>query len=133
MITLALLALLLAACSNVPGDTDITSQVRANLLADGMNEIYDVIRVDKTNGRTVNDNTYEAQISYALKFKVSYAEIARDAQKSMTDLGDSFEAMMVLTALEEMFGNFKQGEIKEFADSVLFAKTENGWQISEEL
>ena len=131
LLTLALLTLILAACSNLPGDAEITGQVRDSLLADGMHEIYDIIRVDKTNGRIVNDNEYEAQISYALKFKVDYVDIARDAQRSVADLGDSFEAMMVLTALEEMFGNFQQGEAKEFSDSVLFVKTENGWQLQE--
>jgi hypothetical protein len=119
-----ILLLLLAACANRPGDSDIQRQVTERLLGqDG--SLYVVENFRKTNGFEPSQNVYVAEVEYDLVFQKSLADLALN----LRDRNDPLLAGLDLVALGLKYGQFQAGERRHRSERVTFHKTERGWLL----
>ena len=119
-----ILLLLLAACANRPGDSDIQRQVTERLLGqDG--SLYVVENFRKTNGFEPSQNVYVAEVEYNLVFQKSLADLALN----LRDRNDPLLAGLDLVALGLKYGQFQAGERRHRSERVTFHKTERGWLL----
>jgi hypothetical protein len=116
--------LLLAACTNRPGDSDIQRQVTERLLSQGGN-LYVVENFRKTNGFEPSQNVYIAEVEYDLVFQKSLADLALN----LRERNDPLLAGLDLVALGLKYGQFQAGERRHRAEKVTFHKTERGWLL----
>lgn len=137
--SIALLLLIMTACSGKPGDAEVETQVLPLLIPENMQQIAEIKNLRKSNGFEVNDNTYAVDIDYDLVFKKSYAELAKPVDAAMqpqqgkTDIlagVASFFNGLNLIALNMAYGDFKAGDKVSKHDRVNFIKAENGWLLS---
>lgn len=116
--------LLLAACANRPGDSDIERQITERLLREG-GSLYVVENFRKTNGFEPSQNVYVAEVEYDLVFQQSLADLALN----LRDRGDPLLAGLDLVALGLKYGQFQAGERRHRAEKATFHKTERGWLL----
>jgi hypothetical protein len=128
LISSVVLVLFLSACSNKPGDAEIEKQIKASLM-EGGGELYEVVSVQKVNGREVSEKEYLAEAECELRFKVGLRDLRQQAHQSSRDWVAQIEAMAEIELLEEMFGPFNAGDVKKVKDVFAFAKTEKGWML----
>ena len=119
-----LLLLLLAACANRPGDSDIQRQVTERLLREG-GSLYTVENFRKVNGFESSQNVYVADVAYDLVFQKSLADLALN----LRDQNDPLLAGLDLMALGLKYGQFQAGERRPRTEQVTFHKTEQGWLL----
>jgi hypothetical protein len=119
-----LLALLLAACGNQPGDGDIRRQVTERLLGEGAG-IFTVENFRKTNGFEPSQNVYVADVEYDLLFQKSLADLALN----LRNRSDPVLAGLDLVALGLRYGQFQAGERQHRTEKATFLKTEKGWLL----
>lgn len=116
--------LLLAACANRPGDSEIERQITERLLREG-GSLYVVENFRKTNGFEPSQNVYVAEVEYDLVFQKSLADLALN----LRDRGDPLLAGLDLVALGLKYGQFQAGERRHRAEKATFHKTERGWLL----
>ncbi|POZ50935.1 hypothetical protein [Methylovulum psychrotolerans] len=130
------LLLMVAACSNKPGDSEIQSQVLPLLATASTKDIADIKNLRKTNGYETDGNTYAIDIAYDLVFKVNYADLAKTSmpKDSPDGLIEGLQSVITgfnLLGLNVTYGNFKAGDRFVKQDHLTFIKTENGWMLTE--
>lgn len=123
-ILLTIFILLLAACANRPGDSEIQRQVTERLLSEG-GSLYIVENFIKTNGFEPSQNVYVAEVEYDLVFQKSLADMALNLRNS----NDPLLAGLDVVALGVKYGQFQAGERRHRAEKVTFHKTERGWLL----
>ncbi len=116
--------LLLAACANRPGDSEIERQITERLLREG-GSLYIVENFRKTNGFEPSQNVYVAEVEYDLVFQKSLADLALN----LRDRSDPLLAGLDLVALGLKYGQFQTGERRHRAEKATFHKTERGWLL----
>ncbi|MDS4028571.1 MAG: hypothetical protein RKO66_00635 [Candidatus Contendobacter sp.] len=116
--------LLLAACANRPGDSEIERQITERLLREG-GSLYVVENFRKTNGFEPSQNVYVAEVEYDLVFQKSLADLALN----LRDRSDPLLAGLDLVALGLKYGQFQAGERRHRAEKATFHKTERGWLL----
>ena len=120
------LVLLLTACGVKPGDELIAQQVTAQLLQKHGNAIFEVVNMKKVNGISRDDNVYDAEVEYDLRFLVDLKDAADRLQQQS---GSIFAAGLEATALGLAYGNFKKGDALHKKEWVHFVRSEKGWLI----
>lgn len=120
------LLLLLSACSSKPDDALIAQQVSAALLQRHNGAIFEVINLRKVNGIVRNDNRYDAEVAYDLRFRVDLQDAAPLLQQHS---GSIFAAGVEATTLGLNYGNFKAGDTLHKQEWVHFVRSEQGWLI----
>ena len=123
-ILLPIFILLLAACANRPGDSEIQRQVTERLLGEG-GSLYIVENFVKTNGFEPSQHVYVAEVEYDLVFQKSLADMALNLRNS----NDPLLAGLDVVALGVKYGQFQAGERRHRAEQVTFHKTERGWLL----
>ena len=121
-------ALLLAACSMKPSDEMISQQVQQQLMQRYGDTIFEVANFKKINGITRDDNHYDAEVEYEMRFLVNLEDATDALQKKS---GSIFAAGMEATALGLTYGNFKKGETISKKEWVKFVRSEQGWMLDE--
>ncbi len=116
--------LLLTACANRPGDSDIERQITERLLSEG-GSLYVVENFRKTNGFEPGQNVYVAEVEYDLAFQKSLADLALN----LRDRSDPLLAGLDLVTLGLKYGQFQAGERRHRAEKATFHKTERGWLL----
>ena len=86
-----LAVILLTACSMKPNDATITQQVSTQLLQRHGDLIFEVVNFKKVNGISRDDNTYDAEVEYDLRFLVDLL-----AMLIRTKIEDNFFALASL-------------------------------------
>ena len=122
------LALLLTACSMKPSDELIAQQVTAMLLQQHGNAIFEVVNIKKVNGIARDDNHYDAEVEYEMRFLVDLEDATDALQKKS---GSIFAAGMEATALGLRYGNFKRGDTLHKKEWIYFVRSEQGWLIDQ--
>lgn len=117
---------------SAPSVSEIENQVAA-LHAKAYNgKLYDVVKVEKTNG--ILDKAtgiYTAETKVTLRFKMDFKNYAIARMKGVQPL-DFFTAAEREVEIDEMkgsYGVFKAGEEKTAIKSHFFQKTEKGWLL----
>ena len=121
-----LAVLLLSACSMKPSDELIAQQVTAQLLQQHGNAIFEVVNIKKVNGISRDDNRYEAEMEYDLRFVVDLKDATERLQAKS---GSIFSAGLEATALGLNYGNFKKGDTLHKKEWIYFVRSEQGWMI----
>ena len=119
--------LLLAACANRPGDSEIERQITVRLLREG-GSLYVVENFRKTNGFEPSQNVYVAEVEYDLVFQKSLADLALN----LRDRNDPLLAGLDLVTLGLRYGQFQAGERRHRAKQVTFHRTEQGWLLQDD-
>ena len=122
------LALLLTACSSKPDDALIAQQVTARLLQQHGSAIFEVVDIKKVNGIVRDDNHYEAEMEYDLRFLVDLKDATERLQAKS---GSIFSAGLEATALGLSYGNFKKGDTLHKTEWVYFVRSEQGWMLDQ--
>jgi hypothetical protein len=128
-IALLVAVILLSACSMKPSDEMIAQQVTAQLLQRHSNAIFEVTNFKKVNGIARDNNHYDAEVEYELRFVVDLKDAAERLQESS---GSIFAAGMEATALGLTYGNFKKGDGRHKKEWVHFVRSEQGWLIDQQ-
>lgn len=123
-----IIAVLLTACSMKPSDELIAQQVTAQLLQQHGSAIFEVVNIKKVNGISRDDNRYEAEVEYDLRFLVDLKDATERLQAKN---GSIFSAGMAATALGLSYGNFKKGDTLHKKEWVYFVRSEQGWLIDQ--
>lgn len=123
-----IIAVLLTACSMKPSDELIAQQVTAQLLQQHGSAIFEVVNIKKVNGISRDDNRYEAEVEYDLRFLVDLKDATERLQAKS---GSIFSAGMAATALGLRYGNFKKGDTLHKKEWVYFVRSEQGWLIDQ--
>ena len=133
-----LIVVLLSACSLKPTESEIKSQVVANILSDGGSDIFEVQNFQKVDGFEKDKRTYIANVKYELVFKKSIKELEVFASQSIKK-GNEFEQGMgalvstfAILALKLEYGNFEAGFRVPKEEKIVLVKTENGWHVVKE-
>ncbi|MGM0593077.1 MAG: hypothetical protein ACQETD_00960 [Pseudomonadota bacterium] len=129
LLSVVLIALLLAACSSKPSDQTIREQVTERLLERHGSTIFEVVNFQKTNGIPRDDNTYIAEVEYDLRFKLDLKEATEALQQRS---GSIFAAGMEAASLGITYGDFEAGDEVHRKERVRFVRAEKGWLIDEE-
>jgi hypothetical protein len=125
--TIALIALALGlfGCSSTPSASQVEQDVKTALTDGQTNTMYDVVSVNKTNGKKAGES-YEAEVEYTLKFRTSYVEWAKSAVESARG---NIMAQLAIPLFRMMYGDFKAGDVKKCKTWFAYSKTEKGWQF----
>lgn len=118
--------LLMAACSMKPSDEHIAKQMTDELLQRHDAAIFEVMNLRKVNGIKRDDNHYEAEVEYELRFLVDLKDATKRLEQQS---GNIFAAGMEATALGLTYGNFKKGDTIHKKEWVKFVRSEKGWLI----
>ena len=130
-ISIALLTVLLGACSGPPEDKAIEAMLRDSILSDGLGDLFVLENFSKTNGFRESDNVYIVDIEYDLVFQKSFIEVMREIRAEPTGPQyGMFGSKLVLAAIESNFGQFDAGDRIHKVDKVTLHKTEKGWQLA---
>jgi hypothetical protein len=130
-ISLALLAVLLSACSGLPEDKAIETMLRDSILSDGLGDLFVLENFTKTNGFRESDNVYIVDIEYDLVFQKSFNEVMREIRSDPTGPQyGMFGSKLVRAAIQSNFGQFDAGDRIHKEDKVTLHKTEKGWQLA---
>jgi hypothetical protein len=130
-ISIALLAVLLSACSGLPEDKAIETMLRDSILSDGLGDLFVLENFTKTNGFRESDNVYIVDIEYDLVFQKSFNEVMREIRADPTGPQyGMFGSKLVLAAIQSNFGQFDAGDRIHKEDKVTLHKTEKGWQLA---
>ena len=130
-ISIALLSILLSACSGLPEDKAIETMLRDSILSDGLGDLFVLENFSKTNGFRENDNVYIVNIEYDLVFQKSFIEVMREIRADPTGPQyGMFGSKLVLAAIQSNFGQFEAGDRIHKEDKVTLHKTEKGWQLA---
>jgi len=125
--------LILSGCSGKPSNRDIETQIKANLLEDGGEALFQIENFEKTNGFEKSKNIYIADVKYELVFKKGLDELTDDIkQTSENSVLEAMGAGLGVMALSMKYGNFKAGHRVPIEDKVTFIKTEKGWLLEQE-
>jgi len=127
-LALLLSALLLVACSTKPSDELVSQQVTAQLLQRHNAQVFEVVNLHKLNGIARDDNRYDVEVEYDLRFLVDLQDASKRLQQQS---GSIFAAGMEATALGLAYGNFKQGDTIHNKEWVHFVRSEKGWLIDQ--
>jgi hypothetical protein len=111
-----------------PSDEMIAQQVTAQLLQRHSSAIFEVTNLKKVNGISRDDNHYEAEVEYDLRFLVDLKDASERLQQKS---GSIFAAGMEATALGLTYGNFNKGDTIHQKEWVHFVRSEKGWLIEE--
>lgn len=118
------LLLLLAACTNQPGNSEIQRQITERLSIEGR-DLFAIENFRKTNGFESGQNVYVAEVEYDLVFRRSLADLALNLSKR----NDPVLAGLDLVALGLKYGQFEAGERLHRSEKATFHKTERGWLL----
>jgi hypothetical protein len=130
-ISIALLSILLSACSGLPEDKAIETMLRDSILSDGLGDLFVLENFSKTNGFRESDNVYIVNIEYDLVFQKSFIEVMREIRADPTGPQyGMFGSKLVLAAIQSNFGQFEAGDRIHKVDKVTLHKTEKGWQLA---
>ena len=130
-IVFTVLAVLLSACSGLPGDEEVESLVRDNLLTDGLGDLFSLENFHKTNGFRESDNVYIVDVEYDLVFQKSFIDVVKEIRADPTGPQyGMFGSKLVLTAIQANFGQFEVGDKIHKVEKVRLHRTEKGWQIA---
>jgi hypothetical protein len=121
-----LVAVLLGACSMKPSDELIAQQATTQLLQQYGDTIFEVSNFRKVNGISRDDNHYEAEVEYDLRFLVDLQDATERLQQKS---GSIFAASLEATALGLTYGNFKAGDTIHNKEWLHFVRSEKGWLI----
>lgn len=113
-----------------PSADEIEKQVSQVILSDGKDNIFGLANFQKVNGRSSQPDTYIADITYDLVFKVSLDDVGKHTSEEAGggEVGE-FSSIVASTAMLYKFGQFKAGDKLPKSESVTFHKTENGWLL----
>lgn len=137
-------AVFLTACSGKPSDSEIETQVVAQLVDNEVRQLASIESFTKTNGFEKDANTYVADIKYKVVFKKSLQDLAREAQQAAANNASTGDASLdkafsgaqgminglAMLAIQAKFGDFKRGDSLERTDRLAFIKTEKGWMLT---
>ena len=130
-IAIALLSILLGACSGPPEDKAIETLVRDSILSDGLGDLFMLENFTKTNGFRESDNVYIVDIEYDLVFQKSFIDVMREIRADPTGPQyGMFGSKLVLAAIQSNFGQFEMGDRIHKMDKVTLHQTEKGWQLA---
>ena len=130
-LSIALLSILLSACSGLPEDKAIESMLRDSILSDGLGDLFVLEKFTKTNGFRESDNVYIVDVEYDLVFQKSFTEVMREIRTDPTGPQyGMFGSKLVLAAIQSNFGQFEAGDRIHKVDKVTLHKTEQGWQLA---
>ena len=116
--------LLLVACANRPGESEIQRQITERLSIEG-GGLFTVENFRKTNGFESNQNVSVAEVEYDLVFQRSLADLALNLRKR----DDPVLAGLDLVALGLKYGQFEAGARLHRSEKATFHKTERGWLL----
>ena len=130
-ISIALLSVLLSACSGLPEDKAIETMLRDSILSDGLGDLFVLENFTKTNGFRESDNVYIVDIEYDLVFQKSFNEVMREIRVDPTGPQyGMFGSKLLLAAIQSNFGQFDAGDRIHKEDKVTLHKTEKGGQLA---
>lgn len=135
LFVLTLLTGLLTGCFGVSQPTD--SQVK-EMSEEYFNQqfkgLFLASEVVKKNGYKKNDTHYVAEVSVMATAQLSLEDYAK---ATMTDPAlssmDKIASTMAMGMLKMTLPDFKEGDQIEFEREYLFIRTDNGWQLKQEL
>ena len=128
VVFLVIASLLLAACSQSPGESEARQVLQAELESAHLAELLKVNHVEKLNGYEDNDGRYTIEVNYQIKAAASLADYAAQvkADESLSGM-DRFAMIMALSALRVEYGNFAKGDTFDEQRVLSFRDTEQGW------
>ncbi|HEX5792467.1 MAG TPA: hypothetical protein VFY01_04275 [Rheinheimera sp.] len=131
ILTAALLAMIVTACSDTPGEAKLAQLLQQRFDAQ-YDELIDVAAVKKINGWSDNDSHYTAEVSYTIEFKQSFKAYM---DKQTAKPGNPLEKMasgMAAGMLKLQYGDFNTGDEYQVKQQTLtLRKTENGWVLTD--
>lgn len=78
--SIVVLSLLAAACSTLPSEGRVRSQVVAALTVDGLDKIYDIENFQVLSGQMQSDGTYQAKVRYDIVLKKGITSLPRQLE-----------------------------------------------------
>ena len=131
ILSVALAALLLAGCSNKPGDEEIESLLREEVLSEGLGDLFTLENFSRTNGFRESDNVYIVDVEYDLVFQKGFAEVVEEIRADPTGPKYGvFGSKLILAAIQSSFGQFEAGDKIHKPEKVTLHNTEKGWRIA---
>lgn len=124
--------ILFAGCSSKPSDSEIVNQAK-----DHFQKLFDtdadVVDIKKLNGIKNENGTYQAHISFNLKYNINWSDLDKalklKIKKDPFDFTDARENYEAIKSFHRP--PFKVGDTRAFSDKANFIKTEKGWKLSE--
>lgn len=92
-----------------------------------MSALYKVSEFEKVNGIEKDDHTYIASVKYNMKFTKGFSEVSEELDKTAPPSMNRFQMNLIKAKIRERYGDFKQGDVKQFTNELTFVKTDNGW------
>jgi len=127
ILSLAAAALLLAACSGTPGESDMADQIAEKINKQVGVKFVEIDDLEKTNGRMEGEERYIASVEYDLEFMKDRKEVMEALGKMQKGdyMGNAMK--MVNMGILSAFGDFKAGDKQHTSNNLTFVQSENGW------
>ena len=125
-----LVVLGLSACSGKPSSRIISKALELQLEDQGLDQLFDIRNVTKTNGYVDGEDRYVADVEYDLVFKQSYQELADQLEENDDgELLSTIGAGIGLIAIRLQYGEFNAGDTEHQVSRLNLINTEQGWRI----
>jgi hypothetical protein len=128
---LAMLALLLTACSGKPSDAEVVLLFAEDNKRLDVAWLFDFANVKRINGYEQDRQHYVVVMEFDVIARMGYEETVEGLRRRS---GDSFFARQQLSlnlaTLQKEFGEFKKGQRFTKERPMLLQRTEAGWQLA---
>lgn len=128
--TAILLAVVLTACSDTPGDSKLKNllQQQYDTRYEGLIEINGL---EKLNGWSDNESHYSADVAYTIVFKKSFKAFMDEQTEQPGNPLEKMVTGMSAGMLKLQYGDFKAGDKYQVKQQTLtLRKADNGWMLA---
>lgn len=127
-----LMAMLVGCFGGGPSNAEIEKTMITNMHADGSDKLRTIINFNVIEKKKTDDSHYTAKVSYDQQFMISFADFRSEvmAEARAANGPDKLNAVMMVTAIKESFGDFKKDDLFHQEEEVIFAKTDKGWKMT---
>jgi hypothetical protein len=122
-----ILSLLIVACSNVPSEGRIRSQVVAALSAHGADQLYDIQSFKVLSGQKQDDGTYVARVHYEIVLKQGIKTLPKEVLDDPKLIRSALLLGRALARAAIAGTPIKVGAHIPVDDEVTLVKSDNGW------
>lgn len=130
-----LFSLLLAGCmdSHQPSESQIVNEAKT-FFNQEFQGLFLAETVKKTNGYSKNDTNYVAELTISGRAQSNIQDYAKNtlADPNLSAM-DKMSITLQMGVLTMTLPEFAKEDLLEFEREYLFVKTDNGWQIKEQL
>ncbi|MFA6900987.1 MAG: hypothetical protein WC256_12365 [Desulfurivibrionaceae bacterium] len=132
-VVLMLMAMLVGCFGGGPSNSEIEKAVLTELNGDGAaDQLRSVINFNIIEKTKTDDSHYLVKASYDYQFKMSFEDFRSGVIAEVRNAkgAEKLDAVMTVTEIKDIYGEFKKDDLYHQEIEIVFAKTDKGWKMA---